>query len=53
MLLSQLLGKACSVENGVSGFWVCGLVPYNPGAISESSYAPLESFVVDTQQSTE
>jgi hypothetical protein len=53
MLLSQAWGKACSVENGVSGFRACGLVPYNPGAIPESSYSPSDCFVVDTQQSTE
>jgi hypothetical protein len=28
-------------------------VPYNPGAILESAYAPSECFVVDAQQSTE
>jgi hypothetical protein len=28
-------------------------VPYNPGAIQESAYAPSECFVVDAQQSTE
>jgi hypothetical protein len=28
-------------------------VPYNPGAIPESAYAPSECFVADTQQSTE
>jgi hypothetical protein len=28
-------------------------VPYNPGAIPESVYAPSENFVVDAQQSAE
>jgi hypothetical protein len=28
-------------------------VPYNPGAIPESAYAPSESFEADAQQSTE
>jgi hypothetical protein len=37
----------------MSGFRACGLVPYNPGAIPESAYAPSECFVVDAQQSTE
>jgi hypothetical protein len=46
-------GLLCSVENGLSGFRACGLVPYNPGTIPESSYAPSECFVVDAQQSTE
>jgi hypothetical protein len=53
MLLSQTWRKACSVENEVSGFRVCKLVPYNPEAIPESSYATSECFVVDAQQSTE
>jgi hypothetical protein len=53
MLPSQAWGKACFVENGVSGFRVCGLVPYNPGEILESAYAPSECFVVHAQQSTE
>jgi hypothetical protein len=28
-------------------------VPYNPGAIPKSAYAPSECFVADTQQSAE
>jgi hypothetical protein len=32
---------------------VDGYVPYNPGAIPESSYASSECFVIDAQQSTE
>ncbi|KAJ8893590.1 hypothetical protein PR048_006190, partial [Dryococelus australis] len=40
MLLPQAWGKACSVENGVT----CGLVPFNPGAISESVFSPSECF---------
>jgi hypothetical protein len=32
---------------------VCGLVPYNPGVIPESAFAPSECFVADAQQSTE
>jgi hypothetical protein len=53
MLFSQAWGKPCSVTNGVTGFRACGLVPYNPGAIPESAYAPSECFVVDTRQSTQ
>jgi hypothetical protein len=41
------------LKNEVHGFWAYGHVPYNPGAIPESAYAPSECFVIDTQQSTE
>ncbi|KAJ8885068.1 hypothetical protein PR048_011264 [Dryococelus australis] len=44
MLLSQVWGKACSVENGVSEFRACGLVQFNPGAIPESAFSSCECF---------
>ncbi|KAJ8896234.1 hypothetical protein PR048_001577 [Dryococelus australis] len=44
MLLSQAWGKACSVENSVSGFRAYGLVPFNPGAIPKSAFSPSECF---------
>ncbi|KAJ8871576.1 hypothetical protein PR048_027902 [Dryococelus australis] len=44
MLLSQVWGKACSVENGASGFRASGLVPFNPGAIPELAFLPSDCF---------
>ncbi|KAJ8883287.1 hypothetical protein PR048_015130 [Dryococelus australis] len=44
ILLSHAWGKDCCIENGVSGFRACGLVPFNPGAIPESAFSPSECF---------
>jgi hypothetical protein len=37
--------KACRSKEGA-----CGLLPYNPGAIPEPTYAPSKRFRVDAQQ---